>query len=57
MKTPSLCAALLIIAVVGSVHFASAEQDDSAQAKTAKQTQNKGWKKGIGWGWIWGRGG
>ena len=55
MKPLSRYAALLIVAVVGSVHFASAEQDGSAQNGAVKPSQIKGWKKGIGWGWIWGR--
>ena len=50
MKTIPLYVTLLTAVVIGSIHFASAEKKTSDN-----KSQIKGWKKGVGWGWIWGK--
>jgi kynurenine formamidase len=50
MKTIPLYVTLLTAVVIGSIHFASAEKKISDN-----KSQIKGWKKGVGWGWIWGK--
>ena len=52
MKALPLTLALLGAAALGITHLATAQRD----AKKASETASiKGWKKGKGWGWIWGK--
>jgi kynurenine formamidase len=46
-KVPVALVVLLCAGWIAGSHFA-AGQNESAAAS------NKGWKKGVGWGWIWG---
>src|SRR5215471_17363343 len=37
----------VLIVVLAGVYF--------AQGQNQNQAANKGWKRGVGWGWIWGK--
>jgi kynurenine formamidase len=53
MKSIPFYITLLCAALIGAVHTASAQQSETTTSSDAAKI--KGWKKGVGWGWIWGK--